>query len=203
DRSARALGHETLGVGWNHPVLGSDHVPARLRPPGGFADRAANGPHAPRNLGISHERSFFRVHVGCERSGKLRPVEEQKSVLREQYRRYRRAGRRVLNKRSHRLAFVWSEGSDVYEGGNLWMVSGFSDYRSPVRMANENCRSILRCKSSLGNCYVVLQRYCRILDDAHIVAVSLQDLIDALPASAIHKATVDQNDVLSHCNLLS
>src|SRR6202171_4390790 len=76
------------------------------------------------------------------------------------------------------------------------MVSGFRDYRSPVGMANENCRSILRCKNSLGNCYVVLQRYRRILDDADAVAVSLQDLVDALPASAIHKATMDENDVL-------
>src|SRR5258707_9732023 len=76
------------------------------------------------------------------------------------------------------------------------MVSGFSDYRSPVGMANENCRSVLRCKNSLGNCYVVLQRYRRILDDADAVAVSFQDLVDALPASAIHKATVDENDVL-------
>src|SRR2546430_9661557 len=63
-------------------------------------------------------------------------------------------------------------------------------------MAKENCRSVLRCKSSLGNCYVVLQRYRRILDDADAVAVSLQDLVDALPASAIHKATMDENDVL-------
>src|SRR6266700_505353 len=76
------------------------------------------------------------------------------------------------------------------------MVSGFSDYRSPVGMADENCRSVLRCKNSLGNRYVVLQRYCRILDDADAVAVSLQDLVDALPASAIHKATMDENDVL-------
>src|SRR2546428_13033662 len=76
------------------------------------------------------------------------------------------------------------------------MVSGFRDYRSPVGMADENCRSVLRCKRSLGNCYVVLQRYCRILDDAYAVAVSLQDLVDALPASAIHKATMDENDVL-------
>src|SRR6266481_3173239 len=116
DRSTRALGHGTLGVRWNHPVLGGEQVPARLRPPRGFADRAANGADAPRNLGISHERGFFWVHVGCERSRKLRPVEEQKAVLRRQYRRYGRAGRRVLNKRSHRLALVWSEGSDVYEG---------------------------------------------------------------------------------------
>jgi hypothetical protein len=33
-------------------------------------------------LGISHERGFFWVHVGCESSGKLRLVEEQKAVLR-------------------------------------------------------------------------------------------------------------------------
>src|SRR5258705_3778704 len=76
------------------------------------------------------------------------------------------------------------------------MVSGFSDYCSPVAMANENCRSVLRCKNSLGNCYVVLQRYCRILDNADAVAISLQDLVDALPASAIHKATMDENNVL-------
>src|SRR5580704_14031745 len=63
-------------------------------------------------------------------------------------------------------------------------------------MANENCGSVLRCKSSLGNRYVVLQRYRRILDDADAVAVSLQDLVDALPASAVNKATVDENDVL-------
>src|SRR6266478_7694637 len=75
------------------------------------------------------------------------------------------------------------------------MVSGFRDYRSPVGMADENCRSVLCCKNSLSNCYVVLQRYCRILDDADAVAVSLQDLVDALPASAVHKATVDENDV--------
>src|SRR6267378_2339278 len=78
DRSTRALGHSTLGVRWNHLVLGGDQVPAR--------------------------------------KGHQRGVDEQKAVLRRQYRRYGRAGRRVLNKRSHRLALVWGEGSDVYEG---------------------------------------------------------------------------------------
>src|SRR5258707_3753566 len=116
DRSTRALGHSTLGVRWNHLVLGGDQVPARLGPPRGFADRAANGPHAPRNLGVSHKRGFFWVHVGGKRGWKLRLVEEQKAVFRRQYRRYGRAGRRIFNKRSHRLALVWSEGGDVYEG---------------------------------------------------------------------------------------
>src|SRR4029077_13311884 len=116
DRGTRALGHSTLGVRWNHLVLGGDQVPARLGPPRGFADGAANRSHAPRNLGVSHKRCFFWVHVGCERGWKLRLVEEQKAVLRRQYRRYGRAGRRIFNKRSHLLAPVWSEGSDVYEG---------------------------------------------------------------------------------------
>src|SRR6266403_481548 len=97
DRSTRALGHSTLGVRWNHLVLGGSQVPTRLGPPRGFADRAANGPHAPRNLGVSHKRGFFWVHVGCERGWKLRLVEEQKAVLRGQYRRYGRAGRRIFN----------------------------------------------------------------------------------------------------------
>src|SRR5260370_18191952 len=96
DGSTRALGHGTLGVRWNHLVLGGDQVPARLGPPRGFADRAANGPHAPRNLGVSHKRGFFWLHVGCESSGKLRLVEEQKAVLRRQYRRHGAPGARVL-----------------------------------------------------------------------------------------------------------
>src|SRR5258707_5844359 len=67
-------------------------------------------------------------------------------------------------------------------------------------MANENCRSILRCKNSPGNRNVVLQRNCWILNNADLVAVALQDLVNALPSRAIHKTTMDQNDV---CHNLS
>src|SRR5689334_11718885 len=67
DRSTRVLGHGTLGVRRNHSVLGGNEVPARLAPPRGFADLAANGSRAPRNLGVSHKRGLFRVYVGCER----------------------------------------------------------------------------------------------------------------------------------------
>src|SRR5947207_4209124 len=65
------------------------------------------------------------------------------------------------------------------------MVSGFSDYRSPVGMANENCRSVLRCKNSLGNRDIVLQRYRRVLDDAHLVAVPLQDQKSSHPRGTV------------------
>ena len=76
------------------------------------------------------------------------------------------------------------------------MVPGFSDHRSSVGMADEDCRSVLRSKSSLGNRYVVLQRYRRILHNADTVAISPEDLIDTLPARAVHKGTVHENDVI-------
>src|SRR6202043_1630430 len=112
------------------------------------------------------------------------------AVLRRQYRRHGGAGWRILNKRGHGLAFVRSERGDVRQPCNLWMVPCFGDHRSSVGVADEDCRSVLPCKSSLGNCYVVLQRYCRILDNTDTVAVSPEDLVDTLPARAVHKGTV-------------
>src|SRR5438132_14293141 len=50
--------------------------------------------HAPRDLRVSHESGSFCVHIGCEGSAELPPVEEQIAVLRRQYRRYGCAGRR-------------------------------------------------------------------------------------------------------------
>ncbi len=58
-----ALGHETLGRWWDHLVVGGDQVPARLGLPRRLADRAAERLHAPRDLGIGHERGLFFVHV--------------------------------------------------------------------------------------------------------------------------------------------
>src|SRR5882724_1854883 len=191
DRGAGPLGHRTLGVRWDHLVVGGDQVPARLGPPRRFANSATKSRHAPRDLGVGHERSFFCVYIGRERGRELRLVEEQITVLRRQYRRYGGAGRRILNKRGHGLALVRSERGNVHEPCDLCVVSGFGDHRSTIGMADENCRSVLRCKNSFGNCYVVLQRYCRILDNANTVAVLLQDLVDTLPASAVHKATMD------------
>src|SRR5438477_7377140 len=96
DGRARPLGHGTLRIRRNHLVVGSDQVPARLGLPRRFADLAAESLHAPWDLGVGHERGFFRVHVGREGGAELHPVEEQIAVLRRQYRRYGRAGRRIL-----------------------------------------------------------------------------------------------------------
>src|SRR5260370_7929776 len=98
--------------------------------------------------------------------------------------------------RCHGLAFVRSERGDVRQPCNLWMVPGFSDHRSSVGVADEDCRSVLRGKSSLGNRYVVLQRYCRILDNADTVAVPPEDLVDTLPPRPVNKGTVHYTDVI-------
>src|SRR5712691_8165857 len=85
-RRTRPLGHGTLGIRRDHLVVGGDHVPARLGLPRRFTDLAAESLHAPRDLRVSHESGSFCVHIGCEGSAELRPVEEQIAVLRRQYR---------------------------------------------------------------------------------------------------------------------
>src|SRR5579864_4767842 len=47
DRRTRPLGHGPLGIGWDHLVVGGDHVPARLGLPRRFTDLAAESLHAP------------------------------------------------------------------------------------------------------------------------------------------------------------
>src|SRR5256885_13626510 len=87
NRRACTLGHLALQRRRNHPVIGRDQVPAWLASPGGLADRAARGLEAPRDLGVGHELREVLVHIGRERLGELAPVEQQKTVLRRQYRR--------------------------------------------------------------------------------------------------------------------
>src|SRR3989442_9548233 len=104
DRRTRPLGHGTLAIRWDHLVVGGDHIPARLGPPRRFTDLAAESLHAPRDLRVSHESGSFCVHIGCEGSAELRPVEEQIAVLRRQYRRDPRARPRRLCKPPPRAA---------------------------------------------------------------------------------------------------
>src|SRR5207244_7329854 len=129
--------------------------------PRGVAEPAAESLHAPWDLGVGHERGFFRVHVGREGGAELHPVEEQIAVLRRQYRRYGRAGRRILDKRGHGLALVRSKGGDIHEPRNLGIVSGFGDRGSSIGVADENCRPVLRCKNAPGNRHVVQRRRIR------------------------------------------
>jgi hypothetical protein len=68
-------------------------------------------------------------------------------------------------------------------------------------VTNKDRRAILRGKDTLGSLYVVCERERWVLDDADVVTLLLEDLVDAFPAGAIHKTTVHQNDIL-HCRHL-
>ncbi len=63
-------------------------------------------------------------------------------------------------------------------------------------MADKNGWPVLSFKSAFGDSYVTFQGYRRILNDADVVAVLFKDLVHALPARAVHKTAMNQNDVL-------
>jgi len=91
--------------GWNHLVLGGDQVPARLGPPRGFADRAANGPQA-HGTWESAINALFGVYVGRERGGNFALSRNKKPSCGGSIGGTGRAGRWVFNKRPNRLALV-------------------------------------------------------------------------------------------------
>src|SRR5260370_39483234 len=82
DRAARPLGHGTLGLRWDQPVISGDQVPARLGPPRRFANCATGSRQAPRNLRIGPERCLLCVHVGRERGGEPYPSLGETIVVR-------------------------------------------------------------------------------------------------------------------------
>jgi len=115
DRGARPLGHGTLGVRWNHLVLGGDQVPARLGSPRGFADRAANGPR-PHGTWESAINAAFSASTSAAKEAGNFALSETKNRLAGAVSEVRTRWAVVFNKRPYRLALVRSEGGDVYEG---------------------------------------------------------------------------------------
>jgi hypothetical protein len=95
------LGHSSLSIRWNHLVFSSKQLPAWLRFPCRFADRAVECVQAPWDLGIGHECGRLWLHVCGKGCRKLRAVEQQKSILRRQNRWHRSAWRWVLDQRRH------------------------------------------------------------------------------------------------------
>jgi len=179
-RGARPFGHGTLrvsGIALSSVAMryqlglalhaGSLILPLRAATPHGTWESAMNAAFRGPRL-----RRKWRETLPCRGT---------KAVLRRQYRRYRRPWWRVFHECGHRLTFIRGERRDVDETSHLRIVSGFSDHRSTVGVANENRRAVLCCQSSLGVRHVVFQRHRRILDDGDTVTVSRQGLVDAPP----------------------
>ena len=73
------------------------------------------------------------------------------------------------------------------------MVAGLGDDRAAVGVADEDHRFALRVDDALGRGDVVGERERRVLDDADVVAVLLQVVVDALPAGAVDETAVDED----------
>src|ERR1700674_5660960 len=95
---------------------------------------------------------------------------------------------------AHGFPFIRSKCRDVDEPHDLRIVAGLGNYHPTIGMANKNDKPVLRCDNTFRDRHVVGERYRWVLDDAHVVTVLLQDLVDVLPAGAVHEAAVDEND---------
>src|SRR6186997_2648409 len=102
----------------------------------------------------------------------LLPVEEEKAVLRGQYRRLRPVGRKTPDEGVHRLAGVRHKGRDIDEGDHVGMRTRLGDHRPTVGVADENDRFALRV----------------------VVVVVLQLVVDTAPAGAVYETAVNEND---------
>src|SRR6202011_1591108 len=185
DCRSGSLRHETLGWRRNHSVFGRHQVPAWLALPGRLADFTTECLKTPGNLRIRHERGLFRLHVAGKRSAELRLVEKKIAVPRWQDWRHGCIRRRIFDERVHRLACVWSKGSDVDKPDNLWIGTGFGDHRATVGVAHQNHRAILFVNNELRRRYIASQRKGRILDDRDIVVILLQQAVDTFPTRTV------------------
>ena len=115
-----------------------DQVPARLAPPGGLADRAAKGVHAPRDLRVGHERGLFGAQVTREGSVELVPVEKKESVHRRQDRGLRPTRREAAEERVHRFARVGCEGADIDKRTDTLVNAGLADHCPAVGVSHQD-----------------------------------------------------------------
>jgi len=84
-------------------------------------------------------------------------------------------------------------GRDVDQSGNRWIRPGFSNYGSPIAVSDKNARSILLSKDALRSGDIFLERRQRFLNDADVVAILDENVVNALPARTICPGTVNQN----------
>jgi hypothetical protein len=66
---------------------------------------------------------------------------------------------------------------------------------APIAMPDKNAGSILSSKDTLGGGHVVCKRSFRLLDDADVVSVLGENVVNTFPARTVSPGTVDQNDI--------
>jgi hypothetical protein len=62
-------------------------------------------------------------------------------------------------------------------------------------VTDKNARPILQSKGALRGSHIVFERGFRFLDDADVVAILDQDVVNTLPSRTIRPRTVNQNNI--------
>src|SRR4029077_7933203 len=93
------------------------------------------------------------------------------------------------------LSSVWHVGRDVHQTGDRRIRPRFGNYGSPIAMSDKNARSILLSKDALRGSYIFFKGRLRLLDDADVIAILHQNVVNAFPARTICPGTVNQNDI--------
>src|SRR2546423_6479401 len=86
-------------------------------------------------------------------------------------------------------------GRDVDQSNNQRIRPGFGNHRPPVAMSDENARSILLSKDALCGRDIFFKGGLRLLDDADVIAILDQNVVNTFPAGAICPSAVNQNDI--------
>ncbi len=95
---------------------------------------------------------------------------------------------------STRLALIRGKRRDVDQPFDLRTRAGFGDDDTAVGMTDQYDRPLrLRDREARGR-HIVSQRCRWILNDADVVTVLLQNVVDAFPTCAVDKAAVDEDD---------
>jgi hypothetical protein len=147
-------------------------------------------------LGPRHESCLIRGHVGSEIRWKLHWVEVSEAVRRLPYRiRFADVAREALPIVSFALSRIWHVGGDVNQANNRRVCSCLGNHGAPVAVRYKNARSILLSKDALGGRDIFLERSLRFLDNADLVTILDQNVVNTFPAGAICPSSVYQNDV--------
>jgi hypothetical protein len=143
-----------------------------------------------------HESSLLSRQVGGEVLRKLRGVEVSETVCRLLYRsRLAEVTWEALSVVSLILSSIWHVGRDVHQTGYRWIRPRLGNYRSPIAVSDKNARSILLSDDALRRSDIVLERCLRLLNDADVVAIFDENVVDAFPARTICSGAVNEDNI--------
>ena len=73
----------------------------------------------------------------------------------------------------------------IHQAGNRWIRARCRNYGSPLAVSDKNARPILLSEDALRGSHILFKRRLRLLDDADVVAVLDENVVNAFPARAI------------------